>query len=190
MLFKHHRSRIKKVKKFLLEKIKDDPNAVPSYTGFESYDTLIAVLKYLEPKAGRMHFWQGTDKYKDGTLKYQNENVNKPGRKRKLSLLEEFFIVLVRLKTGMFLLDLNERFDMSVSFISKTFTTWIIFLYHELPLYFPFPLKKLLRKYLPKSSEKYPKTGIITDETEIFVERGTSMKTQAQTWYNYKHNNT
>ena len=86
-----------------------------------------------------MHFWQGTSKYKDGTLKYQNENVNKPGRKRKLSLLEEFFIVLVRLKTDMFLLDLSERFDVSVSLISKTFTTWINFLYHELPLCFPFP---------------------------------------------------
>ena len=86
-----------------------------------------------------MHFWQGTSKCKDGTLKYQNENVNKPGRKRKLSLLEEFFIVLVRLKTDMFLLDLSERFDVSVSLISKTFTTWINFLYHELSLCFPFP---------------------------------------------------
>ena len=66
-----------------------------------------------------MHFWQGTSKYKDGTLKYQNENVNKPGRKRKLSLLEEFFIVLFRLKTDMFLLDLSERFDVSVSLFQK-----------------------------------------------------------------------
>ena len=62
----------------------------------------------MEPKASRMHFWQSTDKCKDGTLKYQNENVSKPACKRKLSLLEEFFIVLVRLKTGMFLLDLSE----------------------------------------------------------------------------------
>ena len=126
-----------------------------------------------------MHFWQGTDKCKDGTLKYQNENVNKSGRKRKLSLLEEFFIVLVRHKTGMFLLDLSERFDASVSFISKTFTTWITFLYYELPLYFPFPSQELVRKYSPKSFEKYPTTRIFIDGTEIFVERGTSMKTQA-----------
>ena len=133
----------------------------------------------LEPKASTMHFWQGTDKCKDGTLKYQNENVNKSGRKRKLSLLEEFFIVLVRHKTGMFLLDLSERFDASVSFISKTFTTWITFLYYELPLYFPFPSQELVRKYSPKSFEKYPTTRIFIDGTEIFVERGTSMKTQA-----------
>ena len=126
-----------------------------------------------------MHFWQGTDKCKDGTLKCQNENVNKSGRKRKLSLLEEFFIVLVRHKTGMFLLDLSERFDASVSFISKTFTTWITFLYYELSLYFPFPSQELVRKYSPKSFEKYPTTRIIIDGAEIFVERGTSMKTQA-----------
>ena len=116
-----------KSKKFSLEKIKDDLHAVRFYTGFESYDTLIAIFKSLEPKASRMHFWHGTDKCKDGTLKYQNENVNKLGRKRKLSLLEEFFIVLVRHKTGMFLLDLSGRFDVSVSFISKNFTTWITF---------------------------------------------------------------
>ena len=62
-----------KSKKFSLEKIKDDPNAVRFYTGFENYDALIAVFKCLEPEASRMHFWQGTEKYKDGTLKYQNE---------------------------------------------------------------------------------------------------------------------
>ena len=71
----------------------------------------------LMPKASRMHFWQGKYKCKDGAIKHQNENVNKPGRKRKLSLLEEFFIVLVKLKTGTFLLDLSERFDMSESLI-------------------------------------------------------------------------
>ena len=152
-----------------------------------------------------MHFWQGTDKCKNATIKYQNENVNKPERKRKLSLLDEFFIVLVRLKTGMFLLVLSERFDVSVSLtlrekcpntefflvpifphfsrsvISKTFTRWIKFLYHELPLHFTFPSQKLVRKYLLKRFEKYPATRIIIDGTEIFVERATSMKTQAQT---------
>ena len=60
---------------------------------------------------------------------------------------------------------------------------------HELTLYFPFPSRKLVRKYLPKSFEKYPATRTIIDGTEIFVERATSMKTQAQTWSNYKHRN-
>ena len=36
MLFKHHCSRIK-IKNFSLERIKDCPNAVHFYTGFENY---------------------------------------------------------------------------------------------------------------------------------------------------------
>ena len=88
----------------------------------------IAVFKWFEPKSSRMHFWQDADKCKDRTLKYQSENINKPGRKRKLSLMEEFFIVLVKLKTFIFfLLNFSERFDVFVSLISKTYTTWIIF---------------------------------------------------------------
>ena len=54
-------------------------------------------------------------------------DLKKPGPQRKLNLLDEFFIVLVRLKTGLFLFDLSERFNISVSAISKIFTTWIIF---------------------------------------------------------------
>lgn len=49
-----------------------------------------------------MHFSPGTNKCKDGPLKYSNENINQPGRKRKLSLMEESIIVLVRLNTGRF----------------------------------------------------------------------------------------
>ena len=46
-------------------------------------------------------------------------------------------------------------------------------------LYFLFPSQKLVRKYLPKSFEKYPATLIIIDVTQICVERNTSMKAQA-----------
>ena len=84
--------------------------------------------------------------------------MNKPERKRKLPLLEVFFIFLIRLKTGMFLFDLSERFDVCFS-LSETFTTRINFLCHGLPLCFPFPSQKLVRKYLPKSF----------DGTEIYL---------------------
>ena len=48
---------------FSLEKIKEDPNAVPFYTGFENYDALI--YSVLESKASKMHFWE--KRCKDGT---------------------------------------------------------------------------------------------------------------------------
>ena len=40
---------------------------------------------------------------------------------------KRFSIVLVKLKSGMFLFDLSERLDISVSLISTSFTTWIKF---------------------------------------------------------------
>lgn len=67
-----------------------------------SFDTQIAVLKCLEPKLSKMYFWKGAGKCKTGSLEYQNENINKLARKRQLSLLKEFFVVLVKFKKGNF----------------------------------------------------------------------------------------
>ena len=61
---------------------------------------------------------------------------------------------------------------------------------HELPLYLLSPSQKLVRKYLLNSYDKYPTTRIIVDGDEIFVERATSRKTQAQTWSNYESHST
>ena len=91
----------------------------------KNYDAPIAVFKSLEPKTSRMHFWSSTGKFKDGTL-WKYENINKLERTKKLSLLGQFFSVLVRFKTALFLLDLGEKFDPSISFISKIFTSWIV----------------------------------------------------------------
>ena len=68
----------------------------------------------------------------------------------------------------MFFFNLSERFDVYVFLISETFTTRIIFLCHELPLYFPFPLQKLVSKYLLKGG-KYPTMRIIIYGTEIYL---------------------
>ena len=46
-------------------------------------------IKYLERKDSRLYFWQGIDKYENGISKYQKENINKLGCKRKLTLLKQ-----------------------------------------------------------------------------------------------------
>ena len=71
----------------------------------------------------------------------------------------------------MVLPDLSERFDVSVSLIPKTFTTWINFLYHELPLYFPFPSQKLVRRCLPKSFEKYQQHLLLLIELKLLLKK-------------------
>ena len=71
----------------------------------------------------------------------------------------------------MVLPDLSERFDVSVSLIPKTFTTWINFLYHELPLYSPFPSQKLVRRCLPKSFEKYQQHLLLLIELKLLLKK-------------------
>ena len=72
-----------KSKKFSLEKIKSKYLFIPVLKAMMHE---LQYFKCFEPKTSRVHFWQGTDKCKYGILKYQNKNINKPGRKRKLSL--------------------------------------------------------------------------------------------------------
>ena len=76
------------------------------------------------------------------------------------------------------------------SLVLKISTTWINLLYLELPLLFPFPSQSLIRKQMPKEFKNYPTTRIIIDCTELFIEKPSSLKTQSQTWSQYKHHNT
>ena len=176
-------------KKFSLDKIKDDNDAMSFYTGFQNYGTFISVFEYLESKASRLQYWRGQTDSNSDPKQYQTQG-GRPGPKRKLSLKEEFFMVLIRLKVGLFVRDLSERFEISQSQVSKTFTTWINFLNAELPLLFPFPSQQKIFDTMPKSFSMYPTTRIIIDCTEVFVEIPSSMLAQSQTWSNYKHHNT
>ena len=121
---------------------------------------------------------------------YQEKDKRKPGHERKLTLLDEFFKVLVKLKVGLFVQDLADRFSISMGHFSKIFCTWINFLYFELSELFPFPSQSTVRNNMPEQFSLYPTTRIIIDCTEVFVEVPSSMTAQSQTWSNYKHRNT
>ena len=176
--------------RFSIDKIKDDNSATKFYTGFPNFSSLFATYEYLEPKLSRMHYWRGSKSSENSNLSYQEKSTLKPGQKRCLSHLEEFVLVLMRLKVGLFAIDLADRFGISTAQVSKIFTTWICFLYHELPTLFPFPSQELVRQNLPSQFKPYPNTRIIIDCTEIFIEVPSSMKSQSQTWSEYKHHNT
>ena len=49
----------------------------------------------------------------------EDENRNKPGPFRKLTFLDEFLLVLMQLKAGLFVQDLADRFGVSTSLVSR-----------------------------------------------------------------------
>ena len=174
-------------RQFSLDKIKDDNAAILFYTGFPNYETLMSFYHYVEPKLQKMQYWKGEKRLK-ANQPYQEKDKNKPGPSRKLSYLDEFLLVLMRLKAGLFVQDLADRFGISTSLVSCICITWINLLYLELNDIFPFPSQELVRKNMPQEFAEYPTTRIILDCSEIFIQRPSAMLAQSETWSEYKHN--
>ena len=76
--------------------------------------------------------------------------------------------------------DLSNRFRITSGHTSKIFTSWINFLFHELPLLFPFPSQERIQKDMSLQFKNYPTTRIIIDCTEIFTEIPSSRRSQSQ----------
>ena len=70
--------------------IQNNDHKTRFYTGLPNWPTFLAVFQYLEPKASRMTLWCG------GKTSKQTATLpsSKPGRKRKLALIDELFAVL------------------------------------------------------------------------------------------------
>ena len=113
------------------------------------------------------------------------------GRKRKLSLEEELLAVLMRLRLGLLLEDMADRFDIAKGTVSKLFTTWIKVLAVELKTVFPWPSNELvLQKKTPAQFKQYPNSRILIDCTKVFMQRPSLLQSQALTFSNYKNHNT
>ena len=97
-----------------------------------------------------MQNWKGENLVKESQPYQPDDNKCKPGPSRKLTFLDEFLLVLMRLKAGLFVQDLADRFGISTSLVSRICITWINLLYHELKDLFPFPTQELVRKNMPK----------------------------------------
>ena len=133
---------------------------------------------------------EGAQSKEKSNLKHQQEGYHRSGPKRKLKLIDEFFMVMVRCKVGLFEDDLADRFDIAVSQVSKIFTTHINLVRRALQQLFPMPTQAEVRFNMPKEFEEYPTTRMIIDCTELFIEIPSSLVAQSQIWSQYKHHNT
>ena len=175
---------------FSLEKIKDDNATILFHTGFPCSEALMSLYRYIKPKLFKMQYWKGGTLVKESQPYQENNLKKKPGPSRKLTNLDEFLLVLMRLKAGLFVQDLADRFGISTSLVSRICITWINLLYFELKDMFPFPSQELVRKHMPKEFAQYATTLIILDCTELFIQRPSAMLAQSETWSDYKHHNT
>ncbi|XP_066920205.1 uncharacterized protein [Clytia hemisphaerica] len=176
------------------------------YTGFNTPKILNCLFDYLKLKASTMRYWDGQKKtlkptsyqtrlsdivethdYDISLLNYHN---SKPGPSRKLSLEQEFFLVLMKLRIDSLQHDLAYRFGISIGKVSQIFITWIKLMSKELGVLIIWPSKEQIAKTLPKCFKKfhqYKKTRTIIDCTEVFTETPSSLESHCLLWSDYKH---
>ena len=110
--------------KFRLENVCEDDNKILFYTGFSDYTTLKVCFNYLGPGVHKLIYWGS---------KVDTQSASEThGKSRSLTPMEEFFMILVRLRLGLFEKDLADYFGVSASTVSRICRTWITFLYLHL----------------------------------------------------------
>ena len=124
--------------RFQTSHISGNDAKVRFYTGFSTFSALLVCFNFLGPAINRLKYWSNTSSSDEETRPKSGK-----GRKRILPPLEEFFLLLVRLRLGLFEQDLAYRFSISQSTVSRIINTWINLLYCNLNKY-PSGLLKLL----------------------------------------------
>ena len=156
--------------KFCVDSIlKDDDKLTRFYTGMPTYQSFIAFVDYLQPKALKLTPWNGTH-----TKEAVIDESKQPGHQgiSCLKVCDQLFAVLIRLRRGLDALDVCVRFSISEATYSRLFATWITFLSKELKMLFPFPSREQISQWMPPSFKKYfPNTRIIIDCCEIECQR-------------------
>ena len=109
---------------FSIELIADDDKLVRFYTGFEDYHTLMICFNFLGPSVHRLQYWNGSGSGHRGMQETR-------GAPRILSPENEFFLVLCRLRLGLFEQDLAFRFGISQATVSRIFITWVNVMYSK-----------------------------------------------------------
>ena len=164
---------------FRLENIAHDNSLVHFYTGFQSYEVLLAFYDFLGPAVDDLIYWGS------------KSSSTCARRRMKLDPMNQLFLTLIKLKLNLKEVDIAHRFGVSVASVSRYFITWICFLYFHLKEIDWMPTVDQVKATLPHAfREKYLTTYIIIDGSEIFIETSNDLQHQSSTWSNYKHHNT
>ena len=108
-----------------------------------------------------------------------------------LTKFQEFILVMLRLRLGLFENDLAHRFKVCRSTVSKVVNAWIPFLRREFEPLIAIPQREVLQYYMPESFKKLlPNVTVIVDCTEFEMERPSALDSQSACYSSYKSRTT
>ena len=186
-LFRTERDKLKKTASLKgslsIESIKDNEKLLCFYTGFPTYVTFEQCLRLIDPGLNGKNIIYSRKK--------ANARSKRLSHNKKLSVENEFLMMLVRLRLGLFVEDLAIRFGISKSSVNRILLTWINYTYLKLGNICIWPNQDTIRATIPSSmKEKYPNLEWIIDAFEIQTERPSSLVLQSKSYSTYKSRNT
>ncbi len=188
---------------FTLDRFKADEN-ISFYTGFPNFEAFMAIFRFFNVGDNGENIRYSSNKQDVPAEFYncENEDVeddnkqenylgSKKGRPRKLKPVEQFFLVMCRLRRGFREQHLAHLFGVSQSTVSRVFISWINYMFLKFGQINIWPTKEVVLKTMPESfKESYPNTRIIIDCTEIRVEMPSSLLVNTELFSSYKNHQT
>ena len=158
-------------KLFSVERFKENDSAINFYTGFPNWDAFMVVFRHLNPGSSgeNITYWLSSKQTPSSDTQETGSTEVKRGRSRALRPLEEYFLVMCRLRQGFREDHLGHLFHVSTSTVSRTFITWINFMFLKLGQINIWPSRNVIDQTMPEDfKKKYSTTRVIIDCTEIF----------------------
>jgi hypothetical protein len=135
---------------------------------------LVPFFEYLSPACHNLKY--------HGSNTCKNSNQAKHGKPRSLCQEQELFMVLTRIRRGLLLEDVAHRLGLSTSHVSRILITWVTFLHQRLRALPIWPSRQVIDANMPNCfKHNYPKTRVIIDCTELFIDRPSSCRGQSAT---------
>ena len=175
-----------------MERFKENDSALNFHSGFPNWNAFMAVFRYLNPgpSGENIKYWLSKQ---SASLDIQEKggNESKRGRNRTLKPLDEYFLVMCRIRHGFREEHLGHLFQISTSTVSRIFITWINFMFLKLGQVNICPSREVIDKTMPEDfKKKYSSTRVIIDCTEVRCQMPSSLHLNGELFSNYKPHTT
>ena len=107
-----------------------------------------------------------------------------------LPVCDQILLCLLRLRHAMEYEMLARKFKISKSYVGQIYLSWLDIMEEQLGKLIVWLPRETIRACLPNSFKTYPKTTVIIDCAETFIQRFKHLRSRAETYSNYKGHNT
>ncbi|XP_022104600.1 uncharacterized protein LOC110986748 [Acanthaster planci] len=158
-------------------KIEGDNAKTKFYTGLPTFHVFMWLFSYLEAKV-----WTMTGSEENDTSSKSSD------RKVVFPLIDQLFATLMRLRLGLLLPDLADRFRVSRRRMDNTVTMWIFLLEKELRALTPCPSREAVRLTLPPHYRRKQGLRFLVEGAELHIECPSNVSTQC--YQRHRHHTT